>query len=82
MIAGSGPYVESPSYKFVMFPVELLLLPFRLETQQDLLVLPNGIFSHIGQQFGQTTAKNDLGGDESSISFLKTPSKIWVGLVV
>lgn len=50
-----------------MFPVELLLLPFRLETQQDALTLPNGIFFHVGQQFGQTTAKNYLGGDESSI---------------
>lgn len=76
MISGSGPQVENPSYRFVMFPVEFLLLPFRLETQQDSLTSPNGIFFHVGEQFGQTTARNDLGGDESSISFLKTPSKI------
>lgn len=82
-ISGSGPEAENPSYRFASFSVEFLLLPLRLETQQGLFMLPNGIFSMLASSLGkQPQKKNNLGGDESNISFLKTLSKVRVGLVV
>lgn len=76
VISGSGPEIENPYYRFLMLPMELSVLLSRLEAPQESLTLPNEIFSHVGQQFGQATATDNLGGDESSISLLKTASKI------
>lgn len=44
MISGSGPEIENPHYRFVMLPMELLLLLSRLEAQQESLTFPNEIF--------------------------------------
>lgn len=44
VISGSGPEIENPHYRFVMLPMELLLLLSRLEAQQESLTLPNEIF--------------------------------------
>lgn len=43
VISGSGPEIENPLCRFVMLPVELLLLLSRLEAQQESLTLPNEI---------------------------------------
>lgn len=56
-ISGSGPEAENPSYRFASFSVEFLLLPLRLETQQGLLMLPNGIFSMLASSLGKQPQK-------------------------
>jgi len=57
VILDSDPEVENPSYRFFVFPVELLLLPFRLEAQQDSLTLPNGIFSTMASHLNKQLRK-------------------------